>query len=147
MAKLLRSLAAGIVLVGLIPAVAHAAARPGPLLYATDGGQLVSLPPTPNATPFPVLETGVSKYATPDVSPDGKTVLYVTSDYRIARIPVIGGEPETVYRPVGDTPYTDSPVWRPDGRAYAFTRFNGIRHEIVIRTLSNEQSEIPLPAG
>lgn len=147
MAKLLRSLAAGIVLAALVPAVAHGAARPGPLIYATDGGQLVSLPPTPHATPFPVLETGVYKYATPDVSPDGKSVLYVTSDFRIARIPIGGGEPETLYRPTDENPHTDTPVWRPDGRAYAFTRFTGARHEIVIRTLSNEESAIPIPNG
>ncbi|MBE2319619.1 PD40 domain-containing protein [Solirubrobacter sp. CPCC 204708] len=147
MAKLLRSLAAGLVLAALIPAVAHGAARPGPLIYATDGGQLVSLPPTPNATPFPILETGAYKHATPDVSPDGKTVLFVASDYRIARIPIAGGEPETLYRPTGDVSYTDTPVWRPDGKAYAFVRFTGTRHEIVVRTLSNEQSEIPFPSG
>ncbi|RKQ90311.1 Tol biopolymer transport system component [Solirubrobacter pauli] len=147
MATLLRTLAAGLVLAGLIPAVAHGAARPGPLLYATDGGQLVSLPPTPNAAPFPVLETGVFKYATPDVSPDGKTVLYVTSDFRIARVPIGGGEPETLYRPVGDNPYTDSPVWRPDGRAYAFTRATAGGYEIVVRTVSNEESTIPFPGG
>ena len=127
---------------GTDSAGAHAAGRPGPLIYATDGGQLVSLPPTPNATPFPILETGAYKYSTPDVSPDGKTVLYVASDFRIRTIPIGGGEPTTVYTPVGENPYTDLPVWRPDGKAYAFTRYvSDVGHEIVIRTLSGEQEE------
>src|SRR5690348_14835621 len=112
MAHLLRSLAAAAVLAALTPAGAHGAARPGPLLYATDGGSLVSLPPTPNATPFPVLESGAYRGGTPDVSPDGRTVLYVASDFRIRQIPIGGGEPTTVYAPPNDRVYTDAPVWR-----------------------------------
>ena len=63
--------------------------------------------------------------------------------------PITGGEPETLLTVADDQLFIESPVWRPDGKAYAFTRFvrvgTGGHGEIVIRTLSGEQAVHPLP--
>ncbi len=149
MAHLLRSLAAGIALAALTsPAVAHAGARPGPLIYATDGAQIVALPPTPNATPRVILESGANKYFTPEASPDGRTLLYVAAQ-SIRTMPIDGGEPATVYTAPNEDTNLAAPTWRPDGKAYAFIRFtrtaDRVRGDIVIRTLGNEESVIPIP--
>src|ERR1700750_2196247 len=102
MANFLRSLAAGIALAALTPAAAHGAARSGPLVYVNDGSQLVALPPTPFATPKVIAE-GVSHNSAPDVSPDGRSVLYVTAaGTQVARLPVAGGTPDDVATPPAD---------------------------------------------
>lgn len=159
---LLASAGALLALLGPVPATAGAQGpvEPGPdvrerangeLVYQDASRRLVALR-TDDETVRPVHGDGSWIDGLPDVSPDGAQVLFVDENGRIARVPMRGGDPE-VLAPSYER-YETSPVWRPDGAAFAFVRkssggSSSVDQEVVVFSGPGfwDETTVALPPG
>lgn len=145
------------------PAPAQTTAPPGPdarergngeLVFQDAGRRMVAIAPTAGATPRVVQGNGeLWPRGRPDVSPDGTQLLFQDPGDRVVRAPMAGGGDMEVLAPSYER-YETSPVWRPDGAAFAYVRKVGggsssVDQEVVIRSGPGFWAEdtVALPPG
>jgi Tol biopolymer transport system component len=131
----------------LAPSIASAAV-PGPLVYPNGNGELVVQSPAAGS-PTKVIGTDRRTFVRPDVSPDGRWVLSVDTQDRVVRSSLDGtGAPEVMATMPEGYSSPESPVWRPDGRAFAYLRLvraDGT-NELVVESLDGTAKTVhPLP--
>ncbi len=88
----------------------------------------IFLQPTDGGRPVAVTDSLPGEQQSPDWSPDGSRLVFVSLDKEAAVVvmPPTGGQVRTVYRVAATAPQPQAPRWSPDGRQIAFEQGDSV---------------------